>query len=62
MAPRRSRTEKSDKAEAVASSDLADAPSPMDRFKSVARRVVRVSREEYAEAERQYRETRDAKT
>jgi hypothetical protein len=61
----RSPTEKeSGKAEdaPIASSDAAEhAPSPIEKFKVLARRIIRVPREEYAEAERRYRESRTNK-
>jgi hypothetical protein len=61
----RSPTEKeSGKAEdaPIASSDAAEQTSPMDKFKAIARRIVRVPREEYSEAERRYRESRTNKS
>jgi hypothetical protein len=33
----------------------------MDRFKSLARRIINVPRKEYDEAERRHREAKDAK-
>jgi hypothetical protein len=35
--------------------------TPMDKFRSLARRLVGVSRQELAEQERKYREERDEK-
>ena len=48
MTRRRSRTERNGKDEApAASSDLANTASPMNRFKSLARRIINVPRKEY---------------
>jgi hypothetical protein len=65
MPKKRTQTERRDKDAGhalVASSDVAgSAPSAMDKFKALARRIVGVPRREYAEAERRYRESKDDK-
>jgi hypothetical protein len=60
MTKKHRQVERLDKDEApIASSDSTAAIPPMERFRLLARRIVRVPREEYADAERQYRETKD---
>jgi hypothetical protein len=61
MAKRQSHIEKGDKIEGVASSDAAGGASPMDKFKSIAKRIIGVPREEYNNAERRYQEKRGVK-
>jgi hypothetical protein len=57
------RAEKADKVEAsVTSKDSASSTSPMERFRSLARRIIGVSREEYLEAERRYQEAKGNKS
>ena len=58
MARHKSPTEKHDKGAApIASSDSASETKPIERFKSLARRLVNVPRKEYSDAEREYRES-----
>ena len=47
----------------IASSDAAERPtSPMDRFKSLARRLVNVPRDEHVETEKQFRKAKAEKS
>jgi hypothetical protein len=62
MAQRRNRTEQNDKEEApAASTDVAASASPMYKFRSLARKIVGVPRQEYEEAEEQYRKSKTTK-
>jgi hypothetical protein len=62
MAQRRNTETKRGKDEAsVASSDAASSARPMDKFKSLARRIINVPRKEYAEIERRNQEAKDRK-
>jgi len=61
MTQKRNRTERSGKAEEpVATSDGASS-NPMERFKSLARRIVRIPKEQSDAAEREYRKDKEAK-
>jgi hypothetical protein len=62
MTQKRSRTERIGKAEElVASSDSASSILPMERFKSLAHRIVRIPKEEYDVAELKYRKDKEVK-